>query len=286
MRVLVTATDLRHWAVTDGKPCCEAGHADAPEAARHAWRLTRALARRETLTCGKSPSLTVASQPLSVAARSEANTRRDRLRYTFRCKVPASGDVRASFFRPRAWSNLCERPDMANGTCITMTCDEPAINASGLCSKHYAKFSKLGHPAVKARALTTEQGIKLRAQQKAWQRKSRLASYGLTEADYDLMWERQSGRCAICARDLVRTGNKSCSIDHCHLTGRVRGLLCRACNRGIGLLGDSPERLKDAIAYLRPAKTPRRPARRPVSRSTVPAWRQDDLFDEWRSRAC
>ena len=174
---------------------------------------------------------------------------------------------------------------MAYRTCVTMTCEEPAINASDLCSKHYAKFAKLGHPKVKARALTTEQAIKLRAQQKAWQRKARLASYGLTEADYDRMWQQQSGCCAICARELVRTGEGSCNIDHCHSTGRVRGLLCRACNRGLGMFGDSPERLKIALAYLRPpAKAPRAAPRATVRPTTVPAWRQDDLFDVWRSR--
>jgi hypothetical protein len=43
------------------------------------------------------------------------------------------------------------------------------------------------------------------------------------------------------------------SVDHCHTTGRVRGLLCSLCNKAIGLLKDSPERLRAAINYLSPA---------------------------------
>ena len=57
MKVTVAETGRRHWAVTDGVPCCESGHPDPLEAAQHAWRLTLALARHEALTCGKSPTL-------------------------------------------------------------------------------------------------------------------------------------------------------------------------------------------------------------------------------------
>lgn len=79
-------------------------------------------------------------------------------------------------------------------------------------------------------------------------RKQTLKQYGLTPAEYDAMLELQDGVCAIC-RNECSTG-QSLAVDHCHETGRVRGLLCKACNRGIGLLGDDPERVVAAAVYL------------------------------------
>lgn len=79
--------------------------------------------------------------------------------------------------------------------------------------------------------------------------------YGLTVAEYEERLQRQAGVCAICHRDEPiahgRTGKKfRLSVDHCHDTGRVRGLLCQKCNRAIGLLGDSIDLLRKAIEYL------------------------------------
>jgi hypothetical protein len=76
-----------------------------------------------------------------------------------------------------------------------------------------------------------------------------LQVYDLTEAQYDAFLTKQGGLCAICPRPLVRMGPHTC-IDHCHKTGRVRGLLCRPCNVGIGNLQDDPVLLRKAIEYL------------------------------------
>lgn len=74
---------------------------------------------------------------------------------------------------------------------------------------------------------------------------------GITPAEYDQMLAAQGGRCAICRRapDENERGRRL-AIDHCHDTGRVRGLLCTLCNVGIGALGDDAERLAAAISYL------------------------------------
>lgn len=77
-----------------------------------------------------------------------------------------------------------------------------------------------------------------------------LRNYGITEADYDRMALEQGGRCAICATDDPGGGNEFWSVDHCHDSGRVRGLLCNKCNMALGLMGDDPVRLTSAIAYL------------------------------------
>lgn len=70
--------------------------------------------------------------------------------------------------------------------------------------------------------------------------------YGITVSDYEGMYAKQEGRCAICKK-----AEEILAIDHCHDSGRVRGLLCKACNRGIGMLQDSPELLESAVRYLK-----------------------------------
>jgi len=79
--------------------------------------------------------------------------------------------------------------------------------------------------------------------------KKRLLKYGITPEQHQQMLEDQSLCCAICLRTETEEGRKF-SIDHDHLTGKVRGLLCFQCNTGIGKLQDDPEILRRAIAYL------------------------------------
>ena len=74
-------------------------------------------------------------------------------------------------------------------------------------------------------------------------------AYGLTLADYDVMLEAQGNRCVICGKTPEEEGERL-SVDHDHETGRVRGLLCDDCNRAIGMLGESTQRLRSAANYL------------------------------------
>lgn len=78
-----------------------------------------------------------------------------------------------------------------------------------------------------------------------------LKKYGITPEDKAAMFDRQGGRCAICLDVLVPRGTGGMSIDHCHETGDVRGLLCRGCNQGLGHFRDSEAALENAIKYLR-----------------------------------
>ena len=76
--------------------------------------------------------------------------------------------------------------------------------------------------------------------------------FGITFDDYNRMLKSQNNRCAIC--NSTATGNrrhKNLNVDHCHTTGKVRGLLCHGCNSGIGSMKDDVELLDKAIAYLR-----------------------------------
>lgn len=80
-------------------------------------------------------------------------------------------------------------------------------------------------------------------------RNALLAKYGLTAEDYLLRLAVQDGCCAICHKS--PRADRCLAIDHDHVTGKVRGLLCERCNNGMGALGDTPEGLLRALAYLR-----------------------------------
>ena len=75
----------------------------------------------------------------------------------------------------------------------------------------------------------------------ASQRKSR---YGITAEDYNTLSKLQNGKCAICKIADLK------DIDHCHLSNKVRGLLCHPCNLLLGNAKDNPEILRNAADYL------------------------------------
>jgi hypothetical protein len=79
--------------------------------------------------------------------------------------------------------------------------------------------------------------------------KQRMVIYGTSEKWLTETFEEQNGKCAICGFIPDHT-DKYLSVDHIHGTDRVRGLLCGRCNKGIGLLQDSPAVLRAAAAYI------------------------------------
>lgn len=85
------------------------------------------------------------------------------------------------------------------------------------------------------------------------QRKSK---YGLDDEKFQELLERQSGCCACCEKPLDQGWTREHKpnklvVDHDHVTGKVRGLLCTMCNKGLGLLGDNVEGLEKALKYLK-----------------------------------
>jgi hypothetical protein len=71
--------------------------------------------------------------------------------------------------------------------------------------------------------------------------------YGIGLEDYNRLLANQNGGCAICA---TLPTDKQLAVDHDHVTGAVRGLLCSACNIGLGHFRDNPQLLRAAIDYL------------------------------------
>jgi hypothetical protein len=78
---------------------------------------------------------------------------------------------------------------------------------------------------------------------------------GITLQEYDKLLKQQEMVCAICKRVETRKNANgstwSLSVDHCHTTGVIRGLLCGRCNTGLGMFLDDPTLLENAISYLK-----------------------------------
>ncbi len=113
----------------------------------------------------------------------------------------------------------------------------------------------------KAKEYAKKNKDRFNAWRKDWQKETNynkrynLKKFGLTLEQYNEMFKNQNGLCAICHKPEVKIDLKtglilSLAVDHNHITGKVRGLLCRNCNVGIGYLLDSSDILRNAALYL------------------------------------
>lgn len=81
-------------------------------------------------------------------------------------------------------------------------------------------------------------------------------AYGVTPEEFAVMFGQQNGRCKICGLEMTLAGHSrlSCCVDHNHVSGKVRGLLCLKCNAGLGSFLDSSRILRQAATYLEETK--------------------------------
>jgi len=100
------------------------------------------------------------------------------------------------------------------------------------------------------RASNKKHAVKIAVQKRSARLKR---NYGLTLEDYEHMLAEQGGACAIC-HDTPNGRWTKLNIDHCHITGKVRGLLCVNCNRALGYLKDDPSRAIRCAEYLQISK--------------------------------
>lgn len=132
-------------------------------------------------------------------------------------------------------------------------CSEPGCGkphqAKGMCNMHYMRKWYKAHPEKLADAR-----IRMGKVPRATMRDRALRyAYGIDSAWYDAQLIKQNHTCAICGKPENKTTNGKVlrlAVDHCHDTGKVRGLLCQACNRGIGCFSHDPAVLAKAIEYL------------------------------------
>ena len=110
------------------------------------------------------------------------------------------------------------------------------------------------------RAYTKAWQARNREKVRAYHRKTYLARRWwwkpsrISKVQFDALLAKQGGLCAICRQPetYIRRGHvRALSLDHDHVTGQTRGLLCNACNTGIGRFADDPKRLQAAARYLR-----------------------------------
>lgn len=73
--------------------------------------------------------------------------------------------------------------------------------------------------------------------------------FGITVEQYNLLLQNQNGECLICKATESTNGHRL-AVDHCHTTGKIRGLLCKSCNVALGNFKDNIVSLKNAISYL------------------------------------
>ena len=111
--------------------------------------------------------------------------------------------------------------------------------------ENYKKYQKAYYYANKKKINAQSKKYQQRHPRRIWAATIKYR-YGITTEQYFEMLKDQNGGCAICGKIFDR----ALDIDHCHRTGKIRGLLCNNCNQAVGRFQDSIENLKKAITYL------------------------------------
>lgn len=113
--------------------------------------------------------------------------------------------------------------------------------------------------ACKRRYEKTPNGIiRKKAHAKKWYKRHSKAvryrqilyKYGLTTVQFNDLLRVQGYRCAVCKGTKAGTKNRDWAVDHCHKTGKIRGLLCQGCNTALGATKDNPSTLRGLADYL------------------------------------
>lgn len=121
----------------------------------------------------------------------------------------------------------------------------------GPYSREYAKRKRNASPEARQKSIAAVRSwwssLPREEQQRLNQRKKLLKRYGLTTEQWESMKKAQNGACAICGD---KPTEKNFHVDHCHSTGRVRGLLCVGCNTALAWFEKVHGRLDKVLSYL------------------------------------
>ena len=145
-------------------------------------------------------------------------------------------------------------------------CSEPGCTnlamTKGLCNMHRLRLRRhgttellcsCGQPAVNHSSTPRCEKCRETNRALAARRNGLSRLYGLSVEAYNALLKDQGNVCRICGTDSPGRNHANWSVDHDHLTGRVRGLLCHRCNVGVGHFDDDPSRLRRAADYLEAA---------------------------------
>ena len=138
---------------------------------------------------------------------------------------------------------------MENDFCLNHP-DRP-VRSRGLCGSCYNKFLYDSNPILKENMMKRRRELsKLKPHNPEENRARQLKHrYGITIEEYDKMLISQNNGCAICGKETAyNSGEKRLHVDHCHITGKVRGLLCSQCNTTLGHLESLG--IKNFIEYM------------------------------------
>lgn len=143
----------------------------------------------------------------------------------------------------KKWAEKNKEKLVANRKIYYINNKEKAIERATI----FNKSDKRKEWKERAKEQNSEYGKKY--WQKTKDKKVHLKLYNITLDDYQQMYTIQNGRCSICNILEIESGIVL-NVDHCHTTGKVRGLLCRNCNTSLGLLEDNIYIIKNLIKYL------------------------------------
>ena len=113
-----------------------------------------------------------------------------------------------------------------------------------------ARYRRKSDDPVERERLRENQNARRRRDPERYLEWKYRSQFGIGVEDYDRILAEQGGVCAICKTDKPSGGKARFSVDHCHETGKVRGLLCNLCTAGIGFLKDDVAVLVAATQYL------------------------------------
>jgi len=155
------------------------------------------------------------------------------------------------------------------GDTLCVYCKEKPMHAKGFCKACYGRFLATGSPEYRRRINicraeecnepSTYNGYCDKHNNQAWNKQKATNShlvrtFNITTEDYKEMLRQQNNVCAICGEPETRKYNGiviKLAVDHCHATGKVRGLLCSTCNIALGRFQDSTDLLTKAVNYLK-----------------------------------
>lgn len=119
-----------------------------------------------------------------------------------------------------------------------------------------SQVARAGSKCVKCNGLSKRKDINIdrKTYARDWSLKKK---YGISLNDFNIILEKQNGKCTICNKLMEEPsstrgqGLDVMALDHCHETGKIRSILCNACNKGLGMFNDDISLLENALKYIK-----------------------------------